>query len=94
MVSPDKNTHTDRVQTYDKKPAPVRPRHALANWTSFRLKNDSNRPTVNEETGEQPQMMMIDDSNRHNMTSEDTESTDGDPIYSDHGSELDLEGLE
>ena len=37
--------------------------------------------------------MMIDDSNRPN-TSEDTESADGDPIYSDHGSELDLEGLE
>ena len=88
MVSPDKNICTDRVQTYDEIPAPVRPRHALANWTSVKLGDNPNRPTVNEETGEQSQMMMIDDSNRHNMRSEDTESTDGDPIYSDHGSEL------
>ena len=49
---------------------------------------------VNEETGEQPQMMMIADSNTNDTASEDTESTDGDPIYSDYGSELNLEGPE
>ena len=94
VVSPDKIIHTDRVQTYDEMPAPVRPRHALANWTSVRLGNNPNRPTFNKETGEQPQMIMIADSNTHDMTSEDTESADGDPIYSDYGSELNLEGLE
>ena len=94
VVSPDKIIHTDRVQTYDEMPAPVIPRHALANWTSVRLGDNPNRPTVNEETGEQSQMMMIADSNTHDTTSEDTEGTDGDPIYSDHGSDLNLEGLE
>ena len=77
-----------------KMPTPVRPRHALANWTSVRLGDNPNRPTVNDETGEQSQMMMIADSNTHDTTSGDTETTDGDPIYSDHGSDLDLEGLE
>ena len=61
-------------------PAPVRPRHALANWTSVRLGNNPNRPMVNDETGEQPQMMMVADSNTHDMTSEDTESTNSDPV--------------
>ena len=48
VVSPDKITHTDCVQTYDEMPAPVRPRHALANWTSIRIGNNPNRPLVNE----------------------------------------------
>ena len=94
MVSPDKIIHTDRVQTYDEMPALVRPRHALANWTSVRLGDNSNRPTVNEETGEQSQMMMIADSNTHDMASEDTESADGNPIYSVYDSDPNLEGLE
>ena len=94
VVSPDKITHTDCVQTYDEMPALVRPRHALASWTSPRLGNNSNRPIVNEETGEQSQMMMVVDSNAHDMTSEDTESADSDPKYSDYASELDLEGPE
>ena len=76
---------------YGEMPALVRPRHTLANWTSVRLGDNPNRSTVNKETGEQPQMMMTDDSNRH-MTSEDTESTDSDPIYSYYGSKLNLEG--
>ena len=79
---------------YNEMPAPVRPRHALANWTSVRLGDDPDRPMVNEETGEQTQMMMIADSNTHDTTSEDTDSTHGDPIYSDYGSEHNLEGLE
>ena len=44
----DKIIHTDRVQTYDEIPAPVRPRHPLANWTSVRLELDFNRPTDQE----------------------------------------------
>ena len=49
MVPPsDKIIHTDRVQTYGEIPAPVRPRHPLANWTSIRLGDDPNRPTVQE----------------------------------------------
>ena len=44
----DKIIHTDRVQTYDEIPALVRPRHLLANWTSIRLGDDPNRPTVDE----------------------------------------------
>ena len=52
MLSPDKIVHTDRVQTYDKMPATVRPRHALANWTSVSLGKDPNRPTINIEKGE------------------------------------------
>ena len=46
--SPDKIVYNDRVQTYDEPPAAVRPRHALANWTSVRLGNDPNRPTMTE----------------------------------------------
>ena len=60
-----------------------RPRHALSIWTSVRLGNNPNRTMVDEETGEQPQIMMVADSNTHDMTSEDTESADSDPIYSD-----------
>ena len=63
VVSPDKIIHTDRVQMYDQMPAPVRPRHALANWTSVRLGDNPNKPMANEETGEQSQ--MIADSNTH-----------------------------
>ena len=48
MVSPDRIVTTDRVQTYNKMPAPVRPWHALANWTSVSWSNNPNRPTVNE----------------------------------------------
>ena len=44
----DKIIHTYRVQTYDEMPAPVRPRHPLANWTSVRLGDDPNRPTVDQ----------------------------------------------
>ena len=38
--------------------------------------------------------MMVADSNTHNTTSEDTERADSDPVYSDYGSELNLEGPE
>ena len=46
--SPDKIVYNDSVQTYNEPPAAVRPRHALANWTSVRLGNDPNRPTLTE----------------------------------------------
>ena len=96
MVPPsDKIIHIDRVQTYDEIPAPVRPRHLLANWTSIRLGDNPNRPTVDEISEGQLQWNMLDDSNRqrqrHNRTSEETESTNGEPIYSDYGSEHGLE---
>ena len=52
MVSPDRNATPYRVQTYDVMPAPVRPQHALANWTSVRLGNDPNtQKGKEEETG-------------------------------------------
>ena len=53
MVSPDRIVTTDRVQTYDEMSAPVRARHALANWTSVSLGNNPNRLTVNERETEQ-----------------------------------------
>ena len=46
--SQDRIVCNNRVQTYDEPPAAVRPRHTLANWTSIRLGNDPNRPTVTE----------------------------------------------
>ena len=48
--SPHKIVHNDSMQIYEEPPAPVRPRHALANWTSVRLGNDPNRHTVDEMT--------------------------------------------
>ena len=67
VVSPDRSVTTDKVQMYDEMPAPVRPQHALANWTSVRLGNDPNTQKYKEEeTGEQ---------------SEDLESTDDDLVY-------------
>ena len=35
---------------YDEIPAPVRPRHALANLTSVSLRDNPSRPMINEET--------------------------------------------
>ena len=79
MVSPDRIVTPDRVQTYDEMPAPVRPQHALANWTSLRLGNDPNIQKGKEgETGEQSQ--MIANSNTIDITSEDSESTDDDDL--------------
>ena len=58
MVTPTpthKIVHTDRVQTYGEIPALVRPRHPPVNWTSVRLGNNPNRPTVDEITQAQLQ---------------------------------------
>ena len=51
--SPDGVVHNGCVQMYDEIPVPVRPGHPLANWTSVRLGNNPNRPTVNERETEQ-----------------------------------------
>ena len=59
--SPHKIVHNDSMQIYEEPPAPVRPRHALANWTSIRLGNDPNRHTVDEMTnGPQNYNLIID----------------------------------
>ena len=42
--SPHRIVHNDSMQIYEEPPAPVRPRHSLANWTSIRLGNDSQQP--------------------------------------------------
>ena len=92
MVSPDKIVTKDRMQTYDEMPAPVRLQHALANWTSVRLGNNPNRPTVNERETEQFHSMTdsTGPQNRvsgQNRESYDAQSTDSELIYSDYSSE-------
>ena len=83
-VSPDRVVTPDGVQTYDEIPAPVRPRHALANWTSVRLRNDPHTQHNNtqqgndEETGEQSQSIMIADSNVIDITLQELESAAAD----------------
>ena len=80
---------------YEEPPVPVRPRYALANWTSVRLGNDSNRPTLNErETGQLIYNSVIDSTGLQNRESEqqdresdDAQSTDPDLMYSDYSSE-------
>ena len=91
----DKIRHTDRMQTYNEIPTLVRPRHPLANWTSIRLGDNPNRPTEDEISG-QLQWNMLDESNRQrqNRTSDETESANGEPIYSDYGSKHSIEELE
>ena len=44
----DKVIHMDSVQTYDELPAQPRSRKPLANWTSVRLENNLDRPTVDD----------------------------------------------
>ena len=93
--SPDKTVYNDSVQTYEEPSAAVRPRHALANWTSIRLDNDSNRPTVTEmTTGQLIYNTVINttgpqngDSAQQNKEPHDEQSTDADLIYSDYSSE-------
>ena len=71
----------DRVQTYKELPAQPRPRKPLANWTSVRLGNNSNRPTADDISHGQLHWNMLDDNDghrqRHNRPSEDTESVEG-----------------
>ena len=98
--SPDRVLHNECVQTYEKLPAPVRPRHPLANWTSIRLDNKPNRPTINErETKQLTYNSVIDTNGLQNREPEqdreldDAQSTDPDLMYSDYSSEQ-LEDLE
>ena len=79
----------------DEPAAAVRPRHALANWTSIRLGNDPNRPTMTEmATGQLIYNTVIDstgpqngDSGQQNRESDDEMSADAELIYSDYSSE-------
>ena len=65
--SPHRIVHNDSVQIYEEPPAPLRPRHSLANWTSIRLGNDPNRNTVDEMTnGPQNCNSIIDSTDQQN----------------------------
>ena len=102
----DRIVHTDRIQFYEGDPALTRPRNSLANWTCICLGNNPNRPTIDEITRKQLQWNIFDDNNTDNRpgqrcndydnrTSDDTESAEGDPIYSDEdGSTPSRPGLE
>ena len=69
--SPDRIVHNDSIQMYDELPAPVKPRHALANWTSIRLGNNPNRSTLNERENEKlPYNSVIDSTGLQNRESE------------------------
>ena len=61
--SPDRVVHNECVQKYDELPVPVRPRHPLVNWTSIRLGNNPNRPTMNESETEQSTYNSVTDAN-------------------------------
>ena len=92
---PDRVVHNECVQMYDELPVLVRPRHPLANWTSIRLGNNPNRPTVNERGTEQStHNSVIDTNEQQNRESEqqdseldDAQSMDLDLMYSDYSSE-------
>ena len=87
----------NRVQTYEGDPTSPRPRKPLANWTSVSLGNNSNWPTVDEMTWGKFQWNVFNHNtnnttdnrqgHRHddhdNKPSEEMESVDKDPIYSD-----------
>ena len=93
--SPDRVVHNECVQMYDELPAPVRPRHPLANWTSVRLGNNPDRPTMNERETEQSMYNVVIDTNeqqnreseQQDSESDDAQSTDLDLMYSDYSSE-------
>ena len=93
--SPDRVVHNDCVKTYDELPVPLRPKHPLANWTSIRLGNNLNRPTMNErETEQLTNNLVIDTNGLQNKESEqqyseldDAQSTNPDLMYSDYSSE-------
>ena len=78
-------------------PPPVRPRQPLENWTSVRLGDNPNMPTVDEITQGQQQWNMLNDNTHgqnHNRPSDETESMEGDPIYSDEDDSTSGLGLE
>ena len=93
--SPDRIVHNDSIQMYDELPVPIRPRHALANWTSVRLGNNPNRPTVKERETEQLTYnsvidttgLQIRESEQKDRELDDAQSTNSDLMYSDYSSE-------
>ena len=67
LPSPHRIVHNDSMQIYEEPPAPVRPRHSLANWTFVRLGNDPNSHTVDETTvGPQNYNLIIDSTDQQN----------------------------
>ena len=69
--SPDRVVHNECIQMYEELPVPVRWQHSLANWTSIRLGNNPNRPTVNErETEQSTYNSLIDTNEQQNRESE------------------------
>ena len=98
VVAPsDRIVHKDRIQTYDKELTPARCRPALANWSSVNLGNNPKRPMVDKITKYGLQWHIFCDENTQNRpwqrcndydnrTTDDTESVDGDSIYSDDDS--------
>ena len=93
--SPNRIVHNDSIQTYDELPVPIRPRDALAKWTSIRLGNNPNRPTINERETEQLTYNSVIDttglqnreSEQQDRESDDAQSTNSDLMYSDYSSE-------
>ena len=86
--SPHEIVHNDSMQIYEEPPAPVRPRHTLANWTSVRLGNDPNRHTVNEMTnGPQNYNLIIDSTDQQNREIDDDQSNDPELMYSNYSTD-------
>ena len=81
----------DSVQIYDELPAQPRPRKPLANWTSVRVGNNSDRPISN---GTCSMTIMNMDMDKDIIPSEETESVEGEPIYSDDDISTSGVGLE
>ena len=106
VASTDRIVPTDRIQAYERDPAQTRPRKPLQNWTRVSLGNNPSRPTVDEIMREQLQWSIPNGNNtenrpglRHNdydnRTSDNTESAEGDAIFSDEdGSTSSRPGLE
>ena len=86
--------HNDSMQIYEEPPAPVRPRHSLANWTSIQLGNDPNSHTLDEATmGPQHYNLIIDPTDQQNREINNNQSTDHEIMYSNYSTDH-LEDLE
>ena len=94
--SPDRVVHNEWVQTYDELPVPVGRWHSLANWTSVRLGNNPNRPTMNERETEQLTYYSLIDTNEQQNRESDQQNReneqqnhelDADLMYSGYSSE-------
>ena len=86
--------YNDSMQIYEEPPAPVKHRHSLANWTSFRLGNDPNNHTVDETTmGPQNYNLIIDPMDQQNREINNNQSTYPEILYSNYSTDH-LEDLE